>query len=187
MYQAINITFKDAVAAWAHKLFCFKGRARRAEYWYPYIMFYIFTLIGNALLNTGAIKSVGLLMAFFAVEFIGILLFLPVAVRRLHDIGLSGLWSILGYLPVAACIPLLINPQRFFQYIVMQIAFPGDNTLFWTICICSSTEKKNRTNTATRQNMFSQPMPTSLQPKRQELSTIRITNITLTEKWKKTT
>ena len=58
--------------------------------------------------------------------------------RRLHDIGLSGLWSILGYLPVAACIPLLINPQRFFQYIVMQIAFPGDNTLFWTICIAFS-------------------------------------------------
>ena len=138
MYQAINITFKDAVAAWAHKLFCFKGRARRAEYWYPYIMFYIFTLIGNALLNTGAIKSVGVLMTFFAVEFICILLFLPVAVRRLHDIGLSGLWSILGYLPVAACIPLLINPQRFFQYIVMQIAFPGDNTLFWTICIAFS-------------------------------------------------
>ena len=138
MYQAINITFKDAVAAWAHKLFCFKGRARRAEYWYPYIMFYIFTLIGNALLNTGAIKSVGVLMTFFAVEFICILLFLPVAVRRLHDIGLSGLWSILGYLPVAACIPLLINPQRFFQYIVMQIAFPGDNTLFWTICLALS-------------------------------------------------
>ena len=138
MYHAINITFKEAVTSWAHKLFCFKGRARRAEYWYPYIMFYIFTLIGNALLNTGAIKSVGVLMTFFAVEFICILLFLPVAVRRLHDIGLSGLWSILGYLPVAACIPLLINPQRFFQYIVMQIAFPGDNTLFWTICLALS-------------------------------------------------
>lgn len=138
MYQTVNITFKEAFTSWRHKLFCFKGRARRAEYWYPYIIFYIFTLIGNALLNSGAIKSVGVLMTFFAVEFVCILLFLPVAVRRLHDIGLSGLWSMLGYLPLAACIPLLINPQRFFQYIVMQIAFPGDNTLFWTICIALS-------------------------------------------------
>ncbi len=138
MYRIVGISFKEAFVSWAWKLFCFKGRARRAEYWYPYIVFCILTILGSALLHSGVINTIVGFMAYVIAEIVGMLLFLPVAVRRLHDIGLSGFWSILGYLQVAACIPLLINPRIVFQFIITQLIMPNGNSLLMTIGIVLS-------------------------------------------------
>ncbi|PLX70033.1 MAG: DUF805 domain-containing protein [Denitrovibrio sp.] len=74
--------------------FDFKGRASREEYWYFVmfnILFYIF--------------SVGLdvvVLPVFSLLYMLIILFpsTAVIVRRLHDIGRTGWWALLTFVPV---------------------------------------------------------------------------------------
>jgi len=63
----------------------FKGRATRSEYWY----FLLFSII-IALILTALIPSVAL------------------AIRRLHDIGKSGWWILLGIIPVVNIIGIFV-------------------------------------------------------------------------------
>jgi uncharacterized membrane protein YhaH (DUF805 family) len=81
----------------------FQGRARRAEYWY----FVLFNIIASLLL--------GLVDGLLGTGFIGflyyILVFLPslaVQVRRLHDVGKSGWWILIGLIPLIGWIWLLV-------------------------------------------------------------------------------
>ncbi len=79
----------------------FKGRARRAEYW-------SFTLI-HTIINVSLSFLIALIgdLAFtvFCIMLLlfGLVTFMPglaVGARRLHDIGLSGLWLLLDWLPL---------------------------------------------------------------------------------------
>ena len=78
------------------KYFCFKGRARRKEYW----SFVLFNILINIVLNfistflttTGG-NATGILILSFLVS---IALFIPsyaVLFRRLHDVNFSGWWA----------------------------------------------------------------------------------------------
>ena len=92
------------------KYACFSGRARRQEYW----LFFLFNLIASIIINViggvlagatgveafaylGAIYSLALLIPGFAVF-----------VRRMHDIGKSGWWWLIGLIPFVGWIVLLV-------------------------------------------------------------------------------
>ncbi|WP_327728306.1 DUF805 domain-containing protein [Streptomyces sp. NBC_00487] len=81
----------------------FSGRARRQEYW-------MFTLIASliylALIVLGLVMDTEVPELVFAVA-----IFLPslaVSVRRLHDIGRSGWWVLIGLIPCLGTIFMII-------------------------------------------------------------------------------
>jgi len=87
----------------------FSGRARRREYWF-FILFYaliIFALaIVEGIIGLRAGKGVGILSGLFALA-----MFIPslaVAVRRLHDIGRTGWWLLIGFVPLIGPLVLLV-------------------------------------------------------------------------------
>ncbi len=82
----------------------FTGRARRTEYW----MFVLINfLIGIALSIVEAVVGLsGYLSGIYSLA-----IFLPslaVVVRRLHDTGRSGIWILIGLVPLIGAIVLLI-------------------------------------------------------------------------------
>ena len=89
-------TFKDAVKACFNKFATFEGRANRAEYWWWTLFCFI---IGWA--------SITPILGWF----IMLALFIPslaVTVRRLHDIGKSGLYYLVCFVPLIGSIILII-------------------------------------------------------------------------------
>jgi uncharacterized membrane protein YhaH (DUF805 family) len=82
----------------------FEGRARRKEYW----MFGLFNvLIGSALLLLMAVSESLLILA--VIYYLGILVpSLAVTIRRLHDIGKSGWWILINFVPFVGGLILLI-------------------------------------------------------------------------------
>jgi len=98
----------------------FDGRARRAEYWYFTLFNIIFGLVAGLLdmfLSLPNIGSYGLLYLIYILA-----LFIPslaVAIRRLHDVGKSGWMILVGLIPLAGLIWLLI--------LFIRDSQPGDN------------------------------------------------------------
>ncbi|WP_163970319.1 DUF805 domain-containing protein [Oceanobacillus halotolerans] len=82
----------------------FQGRARRTEYW----MFTLFNLLAIILL-TIIEAMIGLFGVLTFLYNIAILLpALAVQIRRLHDIGRSGWWILISFVPIAGGIILLV-------------------------------------------------------------------------------
>ncbi len=81
----------------------FEGRARRKEFWmfalFNFIIAIILALIGNMIDFTwiSTIYSLAVLVPSIAVT-----------VRRLHDIGKSGWWWLIGFIPVIGFIVLIV-------------------------------------------------------------------------------
>ena len=92
--------------------FDFSGRARRKEYW----MFCLFNLIIAYILNVidsaiGLTFPVGIVELGILGVIYSLLLFIPglaVGVRRLHDIGKSGWFYLIGLIPLVGAIIVLI-------------------------------------------------------------------------------
>ena len=91
----------------------FNGRARRKEYWMFALWNAIIVLVIGALFGflgrNGSGIEVGIMMQ--AVSIYNLLVLIPsvaVAVRRVHDMGKSGFWVFLGFVPVIGWIWLLI-------------------------------------------------------------------------------
>ena len=83
--------------------FDFDGRARRAEFWWFVLVYFIISLVLAAI--QGLLGLGSLLTGLLAV---GLLLpNLGVAVRRLHDIGRSGWWILIGFIPIVGWILLI--------------------------------------------------------------------------------
>lgn len=88
----------------------FSGRARRKEYW----MFFLFNLLISIALGIvdgvigtlDATTGLGLLGTLYALAVLipGI----AVSVRRLHDIGKSGWWLLLLFIPLIGAIVILV-------------------------------------------------------------------------------
>ena len=95
----------------------FAGRARRKEFWFFYLFYVIFALaaaIVDAVLGTeysvAETASIGLFSSVFVIA-----MMLPtfaVLARRLHDIGRSGWWILIGLIPIIGAIVLLIFTVR---------------------------------------------------------------------------
>ncbi|MFS0558240.1 DUF805 domain-containing protein [Brevibacillus sp. 179-C9.3 HS] len=82
----------------------FSGRARRTEYW----MFTLFSVIISLVLSF--IESmIGIPLLLTGIYSLAILLpTLSVIVRRLHDIGKSGWWFLISFIPLIGSIWLLV-------------------------------------------------------------------------------
>ena len=93
----------------------FGGRARRKEYW----MFFLFNMlvafgvnIVDAVLGMEGVLAAGYSLAALIPAW-------AVFTRRMHDIGKSGWWWLIGLVPVAGAIVLLVFMCKDSQ--------PGDN------------------------------------------------------------
>jgi uncharacterized membrane protein YhaH (DUF805 family) len=108
------------LAAW-RKFAVFTGRSRRKEYWF----FALFNFIALLLLATvdyatGTLDEemgVGLLSGIYTLA--AIIPSIGVSIRRLHDIGRTGWWVLIGFVPLIGSIVLLV-----FALLDSQ---PGDN------------------------------------------------------------
>ncbi|MCL5016511.1 MAG: DUF805 domain-containing protein [Patescibacteria group bacterium] len=88
----------------------FSGRARRAEYWYFAlfnIIAYIALWIIDALISNASAQG----NFYFLTLFYDLAVILPsfaVGSRRLHDTGRSAWWLLIGLVPIAGAIVLII-------------------------------------------------------------------------------
>lgn len=123
--ETVNVTpspgmgFTEAVRTCLTKYADFSGRARRSEYWYFFLFYFLVTMAANYLGNQFSIAyngrnllSIIVLVAFFLPS-------LAVSVRRLHDIGMSGLFYLLSLLPYIGILVIVAFYIRDSQ--------PGDN------------------------------------------------------------
>jgi uncharacterized membrane protein YhaH (DUF805 family) len=97
------VGMSEAVRTVLSKYVDFSGRARRSEYWYwilaVLIVDVVVTIIDLAL-DTGVLALLLTLATFLPS--------LAVSVRRLHDIGRSGWWLLIGLVPLVGAILLLV-------------------------------------------------------------------------------
>ena len=81
----------------------FSGRARRKEYW----MFFLWNVIISIVIG-----FIGGLLGLVALGYLySVLIFLPalaVSIRRLHDIGKSGWWYLIVFIPLIGFIWLIV-------------------------------------------------------------------------------
>lgn len=110
--------FKEAVCSVYSNYATFRGRATRSEYWY-FVLFcvlvaFVAVFIGVAIgLGTGGYGegTVGagvcalLMIVFYIVSFLPSL---ALSVRRLHDIGKSGWYILIGFIPYIGGIVMFI-------------------------------------------------------------------------------
>ncbi len=92
------------------RYFEFHGRSSRSEYWY-FALFNIMIMIALGVMSS-IIEEYFNLHSFFlinSVYFLAILIpSLAVAVRRMHDIGKSGWWLLVYFIPLVGGISLLV-------------------------------------------------------------------------------
>jgi uncharacterized membrane protein YhaH (DUF805 family) len=81
----------------------FNGRATRSEFWYFTLVNIFVSLIFSVI---GA--SIGFPFLSMIYSLVVLLPSIAVATRRLHDIGKSGWWQLLGFIPIIGWIVLII-------------------------------------------------------------------------------
>ena len=82
----------------------FKGRARRKEYWYFYLAWFMLYL-GGAFIDY-MIGTDGIVAGLIALALV--IPNIAVAVRRLHDVNKSGWWMLIAFIPIIGGIMLLV-------------------------------------------------------------------------------
>lgn len=108
----------EAVKSVFSKYATFQGRASRSEYWYFYL-FNILLEIGllivgfilGAILGDSAGAFAGMGFAYVLLCIYGLIILIPnisVFVRRMHDIGRSGWWYWIAFVPIVGAIVLLV-------------------------------------------------------------------------------
>lgn len=96
--------FGEAISSGLSKYATFRGRARRSEFWFFYL-FYFLVVVAGAIVDA----VVGTDPFFYAITALG--LFLPnlaASVRRLHDIDKSGWFFLIGLIPLVGGILLIV-------------------------------------------------------------------------------
>ncbi|TRZ44314.1 DUF805 domain-containing protein [Robertkochia solimangrovi] len=87
----------------------FKGRARRKEFWMFVLFNIIFALIASMLdYFLGIANDYGYGPIYGVYALFVLIPGLAVSVRRLHDIGKSGWWILLGLIPIIGTIWLIV-------------------------------------------------------------------------------
>jgi uncharacterized membrane protein YhaH (DUF805 family) len=101
---------KEALVQWYRAVLKnyagFSGRARRTEYWMFALVNFVVTLLLYVL--TVATHSSFFLVLVFLYGLAVLLPSLAVLVRRLHDIGMSGWWILIGFVPFVGGIALFV-------------------------------------------------------------------------------
>ena len=107
-----KIGFMKAIKVCLSKYFDFKGRARRSEYWYflLFVMLVSFTLAFAEGFYAGYTGQLDFEESIFANIFYLFVVIpsIAVSVRRLHDIGRTGWWVLISFIPIVGTLVLLI-------------------------------------------------------------------------------
>ena len=82
----------------------FSGRAGRAEFWW----FILATFIVSLVLGLLSRASVMFLVLYVVYGLAVLIPYLAVSIRRLHDTGRTGWWLLIGLVPVAGVVILVI-------------------------------------------------------------------------------
>lgn len=108
--------FMQAVKTVLNNYANFNDRSRRSEYWWWALAYFIAYI---AIYTAGSILGLGEILA----TLLGLALLIPniaVAVRRFHDIGKSGWWLLIAFIPILGFIALIYffvqpseGPNRF--------------------------------------------------------------------------
>ncbi len=102
--EYFNKYFVDVVK----KYVVFEGRARRKEYWFFVLFFFLISLVLSVIERTLGLYASGVGFLTLVLN-LGLLLpNLAVGARRLHDIGKSGWWLLISFIPILGAIVLLI-------------------------------------------------------------------------------
>ncbi|MEA4910811.1 Inner membrane protein YhaI [bioreactor metagenome] len=101
------------ITAITTKYFDFKSRARRSEFWFVVLFNFLITSI--FLFSVLLAARYGLFFLFGLITALYILWYLfmiipsfAVAIRRLHDVGVSGWWILLSFIPFFGSLALLV-------------------------------------------------------------------------------
>ncbi len=89
----------------------FNGKATRKEYWMFFLFNIIFAFVASMLDNFLGLSSIetGGIGPIYGLYILGTLLpGLAAAVRRLHDIGKSGWWLLIAFVPIIGGIWLIV-------------------------------------------------------------------------------
>lgn len=89
--------YRQAIITCFKKFAYFKGRARRREFWYFELFCVLLSLVLS--LFSDSLATLAMLITFIPN--------LAVSVRRLHDIGRSGWWMLLVFIPIIGILWLL--------------------------------------------------------------------------------
>ena len=100
----------------------FNGRARRKEYWMFLLFNIIFALVAMLVDNLLGMRINEQIPYGYLYLLYGLATFIPgiaVGVRRLHDVGKSGWWYLIAFIPLIGGLYLL--------YLFIQDGTPGSN------------------------------------------------------------
>lgn len=105
------MSFQEAIQTVFSKYATFEGRARRSEYWYFMLFVFCVNFIIRILAmiagdNNMLATIVGAVSAIFALAIL--VPQIAVGVRRLHDIGRSGWFYLIGLIPFIGWIFMLV-------------------------------------------------------------------------------
>ncbi|MFN3231727.1 MAG: DUF805 domain-containing protein [Alphaproteobacteria bacterium] len=98
--------FQTAVRTCLNKYVDFNGRARRSEFWY-FVLFYFILYMVAVLLGGILGETIGGILTFL----VPLALFLPylaAGVRRLHDTDRTGWWVLIGLIPIVGLIVMIV-------------------------------------------------------------------------------
>lgn len=111
-------TFGQAVERYWRKYATFSGRASRSEYWYAMLANLLVIITFNvveviAILAISREAGVLIFTTLFAVFWLATLVpSISVGARRLHDVGWSGWFQLLGVIPILGALLLIIMLTR---------------------------------------------------------------------------
>lgn len=103
--ESVNVCLKQKYAT-------FQGRAARSEYWWFALFSFLVQIAAQiVMVMFGALGDIGVLLGGLILLVVGLGLIVPslaVLVRRLHDIGRSGWWALIAFVPLVGFIVLLV-------------------------------------------------------------------------------
>lgn len=113
------VGFSDAVTLAFQNGFNYQGRASRSAYWWyalaTGIVYLVLDIIFIQAMGGGAASGL-----FYLVALAGLIVSIPLAVRRLHDIDKSGWWLLIAFVPFGGIVILVFSlmagtpgPNRF--------------------------------------------------------------------------
>ena len=112
----VPVGFGAAIKRFFAKYAQFSGRASRSEYWWVALFFFLVSFALNTVISTAGTNSfeepnglgVVLSLLYFAFALGTLVPSIAVAVRRLHDVNLSGWMLLIGLIPLVGWIVLIV-------------------------------------------------------------------------------
>lgn len=104
------MSFTEAVRSVLTQYATFTGRARRSEFWW-FALFYFLVMVVASILDglLGLSYGGGYFGVFYTLAWLALLLpNIAVTVRRLHDTGRSGWWWLIWLVPLVGWIILIV-------------------------------------------------------------------------------